>query len=483
LGSSLARTWDLLKLVPRGGPALCNIAVTNACNATCDFCNFAYDKERTGPLRWIDVRRFDEALAILHGRDIRYVSFFGGETLLHPRLPEMIAMAVARGMVPALITNGWLLSAKLDKLAAAGLKTVYISIDSADIATHEANRGLKGLGGRIRAATARMPELGMMPLAQVTMSKLISDYHTLVPALRDLGFTSVTFSYPQRAALGSSSLAWSNESKLVAYSDSELADTFDAASALRSEFPVNNPRASMEDMKRHVRGEEETFVCYGGFKSFYMDWNYDVWRCDAWARPMCSVWDFADTPLIRDGCTACIADCYRDSSVMLHFAVALSDALDQLRGGQVLKALQTLANRRNLVSLGAIMDNAAIQSHMAHGQKVKAQPPAQASVRTSRTAEISERAVAMPRGNVGREQDERQGERDDQSHAQRVVANGNSYAPADGEADTHRANHFEKRPDRARISHRDGSQHPDRPADGHRHRQPVGQIGDQPARQ
>jgi hypothetical protein len=25
-----------------GGPALCNVGVTHSCNATCDFCNFAF---------------------------------------------------------------------------------------------------------------------------------------------------------------------------------------------------------------------------------------------------------------------------------------------------------------------------------------------------------------------------------------------------------------------------------------------------------
>jgi MoaA/NifB/PqqE/SkfB family radical SAM enzyme len=365
----------MLKLVPRGGPALCNVAVTNACNATCDFCNFAYDKGRVGKLRWIDSRRFDDALAILHRRDVRFVSFFGGETLLHPGLPEMIAMAVARGMVPAVITNGWLLAARLDQLAAAGLKTVYVSIDSADIAAHEANRGLRGLGRRIREATMRMPALGMLPLAQVTMNRLISDYQALAPALRDLGFAAVAFSYPQRAALGSTTLAWSNESKLVAFSDAELVEAFDAVNGLRGAFPVTNPSASTDDMKRHLRGETEHFACYGGFKSFYLDWNYDIWRCDAWNKPMCSVWDFGEAPLIRDGCTACIADCYRDSSVMLHFAVSLSDALGEARTGHMIRALKTLADGRNLTSLGAISENAAILSRLARGRAANRTPP------------------------------------------------------------------------------------------------------------
>jgi MoaA/NifB/PqqE/SkfB family radical SAM enzyme len=355
----------MLRLIRRGGPALCNIAVTNSCNAACDFCNFARGKVAARNLRWIDTDEFGRALDILHKRGVRYVSFFGGETLLHPRLAEMIEMSVARDMGPAVITNGWLLPMQLDRLAAAGLKTVYVSIDAPAMAVHEQNRGLKGLGERIRAATARMPSLGMTALAQVTMSKLIGDYRTLVPLLRDLGFCAVAFSYPQQGRLGSSSLAWSSDSRLVNFKSTELIEAFDAVDDLRELFPVNNPRASVADMKQHLRGQQERFVCYGGYKSFYMDWNFDMWRCDAWNKPMCSVWEFAETPLIRDGCTACIADCYRDSSVMLHFAVSLGDAIDRLGEGRVLAALRTLATGRNVTSLKAVVENAGILAGLA----------------------------------------------------------------------------------------------------------------------
>jgi len=223
---------------------------------------------------------------------------------------------------------------------------------------HEANRGLQGLGERIRSGNARMSRLGMTSFAQVTMNRLIRDYRSLVPMLGEYGFAAVAFSYPQQQPLGSTTLAWSTESQLLQFTPPDLSSTFDVVDRLRSEFPVNNPSASIVDMKRHRRGERETFVCYGGYKSFYMDWNYDVWRCDAWSEPMCSVWDFASRPLIRDGCTACIADCYRDSSVMLHFAVSIGDALDHLRDGSLLAALKTLADRRNVASLGAIAQNA-----------------------------------------------------------------------------------------------------------------------------
>ncbi len=360
-----SKAWDILRLIRRGGPALCNVAVTNACNAACDFCNFARGKVGARNLRWIDADQFARALDILRKRDIRYISFFGGEPLLHSRLADMIAMVVERDMGPALITNGWLLAKQVDKLAAAGLKTVYISIDAATIPQHEANRGLEGLGERIRTATSRMRELGMTPLAQVTMSKLLGDYRDLVPLLRGLGFDAIAFSYPQTARLGSSSLAWSSDSQLMSFSTPEMAAAFDSVDAMRTEFPVNNPSASVADMKRHLRGETEVFQCYGGYKSFYMDWNYDIWRCDAWSKKLCPVWDFTETPLVRDGCTACVADCYRDSSVMLHFAVSLGDTLDHLRAGRVRAATKTLMDKRNFISLRAVIENAHVLSRLA----------------------------------------------------------------------------------------------------------------------
>jgi len=126
----------------------------------------------------------------------------------------MIALSVKQGMGTALITNSWLLPSKLDELVASGLKTIYISIDAADIEAHEANRGLRRLSARIREAMAKMHHLGLMPLAQVTMSKLIKDYGLLGPFLRGLGFEAVAFSYPQRTRLGSSSLAWSDTSRV-----------------------------------------------------------------------------------------------------------------------------------------------------------------------------------------------------------------------------------------------------------------------------
>src|SRR6202008_1913382 len=81
--------------------------------------------------------------------------------------------------------------------------------------------------------------------------------------------------------------------------------------------------------------------------------------------PHRSVWDFDKASMGRDGCTACIADCYRDSSVMLHFAVSLGDALDEACEGKFLAALKLIASRGNLESLNAVLENVSIRSQLA----------------------------------------------------------------------------------------------------------------------
>jgi MoaA/NifB/PqqE/SkfB family radical SAM enzyme len=347
---------DLLGLVPHGGPAICNVSVTNTCNATCNFCNFAHDKGLVTHRAWLDGDRFVEALTVLKQRaNVRFVTFMGGEPLLHPRIVDMARMAAEAGIQPTLVTNGWLLPGKLDALVAAGITTIFISIDSPDAAVHEKNRGLRGVCTRIREANAHMAKLGVTPIASVAMTKLVTDYRALARFLRELGFAAVTFSYPRKAALASSSLAWSEDSDLVDMTPQEIAAAFDSADSVRDIIPVHNPRASMADLKRRLRGEPERFVCHAGYKYFYLDWNYDLWRCEDWKEPLCPVWDFDASRVMRDGCQACSTDCYRDASVMLQFAVALGDAFARISEGRVGAAVAALADKRNLASLGAVV--------------------------------------------------------------------------------------------------------------------------------
>jgi MoaA/NifB/PqqE/SkfB family radical SAM enzyme len=129
--NGLRKAFDMARLVRHGGPAICNIAVTNVCNATCDFCNYAKDKTFVTEHKWLDFERACRALDILHSRGIRYLTFSGGEPLLHPELDLVIARIRRNRMIAGMITNGYLLTAeRIHRLNRAGLDHLQISIDN-----------------------------------------------------------------------------------------------------------------------------------------------------------------------------------------------------------------------------------------------------------------------------------------------------------------------------------------------------------------
>ena len=261
-------------------PAVCDFSVTNVCNAACDFCGFARDKTLTGPARYVDADEFSRALPILHRRGIRYMTLQGGEPLVHPDIVRLVSQTAAAGMSCAIITNGWFLSRYIASLAAAGLRRLIVSIDSAELAEHERNRGLEGLERRLAEGIGRARARGLPVQASVTVSRLVR-YDELPGTLRRLGFDDVAFSYPRREPLGSTSLVY-GKSDLVDLARDELLAALDAIARLRKRFPVLNPRASLAEVARYVQGERQAVPCIGGYKYFYLDWNLDIWRCEAW---------------------------------------------------------------------------------------------------------------------------------------------------------------------------------------------------------
>jgi MoaA/NifB/PqqE/SkfB family radical SAM enzyme len=338
-------------------PAVCDVSITNVCNATCDFCCYAYDKQLIKDKRWLDRAEFARALPILYRRGIRYLNFQGGEPLLHPKIDGLVADTRAVGMRPGVITNGWMLPQKVESLVRAGLGTLLVSIDSHSMAEHERNRGLQGVGERIRQGLAVARRSHIPTMASVTVSRLVQ-FDALPELLQRLGFDAVVFSWPRRAPLGSSSMVFNPDSALLNFTPEELVQAVKSIKSLKKRFPVQNPVASMDDVERYIRGEEEQFGCVGGHKYFYLDWNLNIWRCEAWAKPLGSVFDFDRIPDCRDRCTACMMGCYRNASALMHAGVAVEDAVAALRARQFGKATRLLFRRTVAVSLRAVVAQA-----------------------------------------------------------------------------------------------------------------------------
>ena len=334
-------------------PAVCDVSVTNLCNAACDFCGFSRDKNLVGPRRYVDLAEFSRALPILRRRRIRYMTFQGGEPLVHPEITSLVAAATGAGIHCGLITNGWFLPQHIEGLATSGLKRLIISIDSDRMPEHEANRGLRGLQARIKEGIAGARTFRIPVTACVTMSKLVN-YEALPDLLEGLGFESLAFSYPRREPFGSSSVVYSEDSALLDQRPEELLAALESIKRLKTRFRVLDPAASLDEVSRFVRGEKQLIPCVAGHKYFYVDWNLDVWRCEPWAEPMGSVFDLDDIPDQREPCNACMVSCYRHASAMMHGAIAVTDSAQALARGHVRSAVSTLFQRGVGLSLWSL---------------------------------------------------------------------------------------------------------------------------------
>lgn len=345
------------EVLDHGGPGYLQFAITNICNAKCDFCGFAVDQFDPKQRHSVTLAEAKEVIDICARNQIGYLLFVGGEPLAHRDLRAMVRYCAESGVSPMICTNGSLWTDRnLTEFASEGLASVIMSIDAHDIARHEQNRGLPDVCRKIRHANEVFAKLGIQTTASVTASKLIEDYAKLPAFLQSLGFTSCTFSYPL-TTLGSSYLSFS-KSGLVDYTPEELIQVFDRIKRLKaaSGFQIVNPMESLTEMQRHLRQEKERFGCLGGYKYFYLDWNLNLYRCHAWEKPMCHIREFDASKLIRDGCTRCMIDCYRDPSVMQFVALSLNDAWRNLKKGRLISAAQNLLDRRNLTSLKAIWE-------------------------------------------------------------------------------------------------------------------------------
>jgi len=350
-----SRAWDTLRLVlSSGGPGRCEFALNNACNANCGFCNFARDKLPKERWEYVERQGAFDAIDILFRQGIRYLVLTGGEPTLHPDLTDIISYAAGKGMKVMMVSNAGLFKPRrIQDYCEAGLSSFVISIDAATAQAHEDNRGLPGVCDKIREANREIKSLGMIATASVTLSRLL-DIDALPPFLEDLGFECVTFSYPL-TNLNSSFLGY-RDSDLVDFTGDELIALFDKVKAVKSRMHVVNPTRSLEEMQRFVRNEPQSFPCLGGYRYFYLDWKLRLWRCHFWDKPLCSIYDFDDSKLVRDNCTRCMIDCYRDASTMQHIAVSVHDTVRSLRAGDLVGAAKALGRKGNGGSIHAVVE-------------------------------------------------------------------------------------------------------------------------------
>ena len=112
------------------------LEITNVCNLDCSFCHkTAREKKR------LSEQEFDMLLGKIEGK-AKYLFFhLMGEPTLHPLLPRFIEAARAKGFLPAITTNGSLLSRRGDDLLAALPYKISISLHAPEANAAFADEG------------------------------------------------------------------------------------------------------------------------------------------------------------------------------------------------------------------------------------------------------------------------------------------------------------------------------------------------------
>jgi MoaA/NifB/PqqE/SkfB family radical SAM enzyme len=119
---------------------------TSRCNLSCVTCIRHSWDEPFGEMDWPVYRALIDGLADFPGpKTIAFAGF--GEPLLHPRFPDMVALAHQRGLRTEMTSNAMLLTSSLaEKLIDAGLDQFTVSIDGMSDQSHGAVRPGASLG-------------------------------------------------------------------------------------------------------------------------------------------------------------------------------------------------------------------------------------------------------------------------------------------------------------------------------------------------
>ncbi|HSD85855.1 MAG TPA: radical SAM protein [Kofleriaceae bacterium] len=172
-------------LLDRAHPILAQIVPMRRCNLACGYCN-EYDRT-SNPVPLADVAAWIDRLSELR---TEIVTVSGGEPMLHPDLPAIIARIRARKMVAGLITNGYFLQPdRIIELNAAGLQYLQISIDNVK-PDEVSQKSLKVLDGKLQ-------NLAKHATFQVNVNSVVGsgtgnpeDALTIARRAKELGFST-----------------------------------------------------------------------------------------------------------------------------------------------------------------------------------------------------------------------------------------------------------------------------------------------------
>jgi len=344
----------------RGRPRQVVVQLTNRCNARCAQCGMNVSAGGARSDMEIDTaKKIIDHCAVL---GVSALSFTGGEPLLcDQRLLALLDYAGKAGIRYLRTgTNGYHFAnpqapgfldrmARLaDALAGSPARNVWISLDSADAATHEANRGFPGQIEGLARALPLFHARGVYPTANLAINRFMggaeplprgqddaSFYEAARTALSrffttaaDLGFTIANCCYPMSDADqkqgATAEYAASSADDRVTFGAGEKAALFravlDAVPRNRDKLRIFTPQSAVYALLRQYAVPARTArPCLGGVSFFYVNRFGDAFPCGyRGTENLGPFWKLGQDRLTgAPQCRICDWECFRDPSELL----------------------------------------------------------------------------------------------------------------------------------------------------------------------
>ncbi|MEI6726143.1 MAG: radical SAM protein [Actinomycetes bacterium] len=353
---------DLPALLIGKVPRQVVVQITDRCNAGCPHCSM-----RAGVSRRRSTMPIDTALSVIdHAArsGVRTISFTGGEPLLDVRqLTRYVRFAREAGIRSTRTgTNGFMFANSdsrqvtseagrlADSLLTAGLRDLWINLDSADPATHERMRGLPGVSAGIERALPVFHDAGMYPAVDLGLTRALGG--PLLPrredgpeafarkareGLRrffsravDMGFTMANVRYLTSAAAKRDGLSAvcgaTSGSSLVDFSRPERRVLFaalrDVIPEFRAQIRILTPLSSVDGLAAEYSSSlprPSGYACRGGVDFVFVDTRGHAFPCgyrgDEDLGPFATL-DFARLERLPH-CRLCDWECFRNPSELM----------------------------------------------------------------------------------------------------------------------------------------------------------------------
>lgn len=176
--------------MPMDYPLYLTLILGNRCNFKCIYCY----ANLSGPPLSLSGR---DAIGLINdAAEMGAVSvcMSGGEPLLHPDIDKIVLEATERGMLVAFATNGALLDEPMvDRLLAAGLESIQVSLDAPSPSLHHFITGSENTFDRVVAGIGLLKAKGLrVGVRSVVMSHNLKEMPELVELLTGLNVDEIS---------------------------------------------------------------------------------------------------------------------------------------------------------------------------------------------------------------------------------------------------------------------------------------------------